>query len=221
MKFKWSKKATIALLSLLLVGSAFMFIFKKNQHLLSSGNIIVRFSEDEEATYVLMINKKNLLKTLKEHISDFKQVLGPDATVESLFTQITDRDYSFVDVIKDHVALVGILLGYGRNNAWQFHRKNTIRHKLREFKPPIKRDGLLEKEFAEIVEKTTSFSEDNHEYKYILKSPRIPLLHFCADPNSVETKSLLEQYEKERREIKRLFAKRNYVEATLEQLMGK
>jgi hypothetical protein len=211
----------VCLSPLSLKASKGLQIFKKNQHLFSSGNIIVRFSEDEEATYVLMINKKNLLNTLKEHINDFKQILGPAATVESLFTQITDRDYSFVDAVKDHDALVGILLGYGRNNAWLFHRKNTLRHKLREFKPPIKRDESLEKEFTEIVKKTTSFTNEAREYKYILKSPRIPLLHFMVDPLSLETKSLLEQYEKERKEMRRLFAKRNYVEATLEQLMDK
>jgi hypothetical protein len=194
-------------------------IFKKNQHLFSSENIIVRFSEDEEATYVLMINKQNLLKTLKEHIDDFKEVLGSDTTVESLFAQITDNNYSFVDVIKDHDALVGILLGYGRNNAWLFHRKNTIRRKLREFNPPLKREGALEKEFTDVVKKITFFTKEAREYKYILKSPRIPLLHFMADPNSLETKELTQQYEKERREIKRRFAKQNYVEAALEQLM--
>jgi hypothetical protein len=52
-------------------------------------------------------------------------------------------------------------------------------------------DASLEKEFIEIVQKTTVFSEDTHEGKYILKTPRIRLLHFMVDPNSLETKKAI------------------------------
>jgi len=193
-------------------------VFKKQQHLFSSGNILVRFDEDADNSYLLMINRKNLLNTLEEHIDDFKQVLGPKITTESLFAQITGKEY-LADVIKNHEALLGILLGYGRNNSWLFHQKKTISLRLNGSKPPSKRDNFLEKEFAEIVQKTTFFSEDNHERKYILKNPRIPLLHFMADPNTKETKQLKEQYGKEREEMKNRFSKRSFVEATLEQLM--
>ncbi len=296
MKFKWSKRSTIALLSLLLIGSAFALIprktsrsskalsqmspeeryylatflrvilflddfsyllfgskpiaaagfeksipfnflydcvselnfkaikglevFKKNQHLFSSDNIIVRFDEDAEGLFILMINRKNLLKTLEEHIDDFKRVLGPETTTASLFTQITGKDY-LADVVKNHEALFGILLGYGRDNAWLFHQKRTISQRLNRFEPPMKRDGSLEEEFAKIDQKTTTFSDDPHEWKYILQNPRIPLPHFMVDPNSLETKKLKEQYGKEREDMKRLFAKQNYVEATLQQLMDK
>ncbi len=296
MKYKWSKRSTIALLSLLLIGSAFALfprktsrsskalsqmspeehyylatflrvilfsddfsyllfgskpiaaagfeksipfnflydyvselnfkamkgleIFKKNQHLFSSGNIIVRFDEDAEDLFILMINRKNLLKTLEKHIDDFKRVLGPETTKESLFTQITEKD-CLADVIKNHEALFGILLGYGRDNAWLFNEKKTVSRRLNRFEPPMKRDGSLEEEFTKIDQKTTFFSDDTHEWKYILQSPRIPLPHFMADPNSLETKKLREQYGKDREDMKRLFAKKNYVEATLEQLCDK
>lgn len=195
-----------------------MEAFKKNQHLFSSSNIIVRLSEDDEYSYLLMINKKNLLKTLKEHINDFKKVLGPETTAESLFARITGKEY-LSGVIESHEALLGILLGYGSNNAWLFHQKRTISRRLNELEPPMKKDGSLEEEFAEMAQKLEFFSEDPHEYNYALKSPRIPLPHFMADPNSLETKKLKEQYNKERKDMKKLFAKQSYVEATLQKLM--
>lgn len=193
-------------------------VFKKYQHLFSSDNIIVRLDEDEEGCSVLMINKKNLLKTLKEHIHDFKLVLGPQVTIESLFAQITRKDH-LADVVNHHEALFGILLGYGRNNAWLFHEKGALLHRLNSFIPPQKRDNSLEKMYAETVAKTTFFSEDAHEYKYILKSPRLPLLHFVADPSSAETKMIKEQYSKERENMRKLFARQGFVEATLQLLM--
>ncbi len=193
-------------------------VFKKNQHLFSSKNIIVRLKEGNDASYVLMINKKNLLKILNENINDFKQVLGPKTTVEQLFTQVTQNDH-LSDVIKNHEGLLGILLGYGRNNAWLFHEYRNLFNKLNRFEPPMKRDASFEERFNELDQKTDFSSYDPHEYKYILKSPRIPLPHFRVDPNSAETKKLKEQYGKEREEMKKLFAKQNFVEATFRQLM--
>lgn len=197
-------------------------VFKKNQHLFSSSNIIVHLSEDADYYDLVMINKKNLLKTLEQHINDFKQVLGPEITTEYLFTQITENAgiQGLVKVINYHEALLGILLGYGRNNAWLFHQKSTMSRRMNQFEPLLKWDGTLEKKFAEEVQKMTFFSDDPHEYKYTAKSPRLPLPHFMADPNSLETKMLKEQYGKERENMKRLFAKQNYVEATLQKLMG-
>lgn len=198
-------------------------VFKKNQHLFSSDNIIVCLEEDANSSDLLMINKKNLLRMLEEHIEDFKQVLGPETTSEGLFTQITEKtgQDNLVRVIKYHEALYGILLGYGRGNAWLFHEYSTLSRILDRFEPPeyIKRDSALEARFNEIDQNTDSFSEDLHEDKYILKSPHIPLPHFRADPNSLETIRLKERYEKERKEMKMLFAKQSYVEATLQKLM--
>jgi hypothetical protein len=194
-------------------------LLKKNQYLFSCSNIIVYFDEDESNLFILMINKKNLLKTLEESIDDFRQVLGSETTVKSLFTRIIGGEEYLADVIKNHEALLGILLGYGRNNAWLFHEYGTICRRLSRFEPPMKGDSLLEKRFNEINQKTGGFSEDFQECKYILKSPYISLPHFMADFNSLETKKLKESYEKERENMKKLFAKQNYVEATLLKLM--
>ncbi len=196
-------------------------VFRKNEHLFSSENIIVCFDEDAELIDLLMINKKNLLRTLEEHIEDFRQVLGPGTTTKSLFTQITTTSgiYDLLKIIDHHDALFGILLGYGRDNAWLFNEKSTISEKLNEFRPPLKRDSSLEKKLAEIVQKTTPFNDVPREWKYVLQCPRIPLPQFMADLNSQETKMLKERYNKEREGLYKIFARQGLVEATFEQLM--
>lgn len=161
--------------------------------------------------------KKNLQRNLKEHINDFQQVLRQEATAESLFARLTGNE-DLVEVVNSHQALLGILLGYGRENAWLFYQKDKLRSMSR-FAPPMKKDDSIDKQLAQIVQKADSFSEDLHEWKYILKCPRLPLPHFMADPNSLETKKLKKRYEKERQKMKKLFAQENYVEATLQKLM--
>ncbi len=195
-------------------------VFKKMQHLFCSRNVIVHITEDEDNLYLLMINKKNLLRTLQEHIEDFKQVLGAENTVESLFNRITAGKEHLADVLKKHQALLGILLGFGRNNSWLFHEKSTIRTKLKEFAPPKKRDSSLEKELDLMDQNTTAFSENSRESKYILRNPSaIPLPGFMVDPHSLETKQLKERYEKDRQGMKKIFAKQSFVDATLQLLM--
>lgn len=196
-------------------------VFRRHENLFSSENIIVHFSEDAEMIDFLMINKRNLLKTLQEHIDDFKQVLGSEITPESLFTQLTEMNeiHDLFDVIDNHAALFGILLGYGRENSWLFHQKSMLFRKMNQFKPPLKQDSSLEEKFAEIDRKGEPFNDIPREGKYILQSPLIPLPQFMAVPTSLETKKLKKKYKREREEIKKIFAKQGLIEGTFEQLM--
>jgi hypothetical protein len=52
------------------------------------------------------------------------------------------------EVINHHQALLGMLLGYGRHNAWLFHRRDVLEY---GFIP--KRLELFEKEIQQINEK--------------------------------------------------------------------
>jgi hypothetical protein len=79
-------------------------------------------------------------------------------------------------VIKDHEALLGILLGFGRNNAWLFHNKRRVMRELDEFGFPLKRTDLLEKELAEINRQMDCFGPDLPYRTSVLKKPYIPLL---------------------------------------------
>ncbi len=196
-------------------------VFKKMQPLFLSRNIIVDITEDDHDIYMKMINKKNLLRVLRENIEDFKQVLGAETTVEQLFNRITGRKEYIYDIVKGHQALYGILLGFGKNNSWLFHKKDTIYKKLNAFTPPQIRDDSLQKEFDEIQKNTAGFNDVFDERKYILKNPQPILLPgFMIDPNSVETKQLREMYGKDRQRMKNIFSEQNFVEATLTVLMN-
>jgi hypothetical protein len=197
-------------------------VFKKIQHSFCSKNIIVKITEDDNNLFLLMINKKNLLNMLQKHIDDFKQILGAQTTVESLFSRITTGNEYLADVIDKHEALLGILLGYGRNNSWLFYQKRTLAMKLNEFSPPRKRNNTLEKKLDDIIQNTTAFSNNSREKKYILKNPLVvlPLPGFMVDPHSLETQQLKEIYGKNRQNMKRIFSQQDFVKATLALLMN-
>src|ERR1700722_2067729 len=146
-------------------------VFKKLQHLFSSKNIVVKITENDSHLFLLMINRKNLLNVLRKNIDDFKQVLGPENTVKSLFHRMTSGDEHLADVINQHEALLGILLGYGKHNSWLFHQKRTITMKLNEFAPPKKRNSALEQEYDYIDQNKTGFSDGSRERKYVLRNP--------------------------------------------------
>ena len=201
-------------------------VFRKYQQYFSPRKIVVQFYDYPDATGVLMINIKNFFNIFNKYKSDFEQILGREITAEKLLAQITESD-DFANALKDHEAIFGILLGYGRTNAWLFHNRSMMMLKLDQFDLSLKKKALLDKQIAEINQRLRLFninpnSRNSLEDKdfSIPKKPPIPLPHFMADSNSFETKELKEKYEKDRANMMSVFAKQSILVVTLQQLMG-
>lgn len=79
---------------------------------------------DRSSTVVHMINRELFCKVVDMHRSDFEDVLGRKITGEQLFEEAKHR-LLFSDLLQNHHGLLGILLGFGRNNAWDFSQKKT------------------------------------------------------------------------------------------------
>jgi FKBP-type peptidyl-prolyl cis-trans isomerase len=92
--------------------------------LFQSGNIVFHFDEKDET--LLIINKKEFLKTIKDHLILFQYVLGPSITPELLFEAITSPGHSFCETLKYDRVLIGIVLGYGIQNALYQSRYENI-----------------------------------------------------------------------------------------------
>jgi hypothetical protein len=193
-------------------------VFRKYQHFFPSRKFVFHFYDHLDDLIVLLINKSNLSHAFNKYKSDFEQILGPEITSKKLLAQIAESD-DFGEVIKNHQALLGILLGYGRNNAWLFYNRTMAFYGLDKFDPSLKRTALLEKKIAELNQQLQPFSTDQSSLKSFLKKPLIELPHFMADSNSLETKELKERYEKDREKIRKTFSKQNITEITLQQLM--
>ena len=67
--------------------------------------------------HVLLINKELFLKTVNENLSLFQYVLGPNLTPDHLLKELLDPKQTFYNVLKEDKVLIGILLGFGTQNA--------------------------------------------------------------------------------------------------------
>lgn len=74
----------------------------------------------------LVINRDLFLKTFNEHLTLFQSVLGPEITGIKLFETLASGKLSFPEALKDNNILIGILLGYGAQNALYNSRMEEI-----------------------------------------------------------------------------------------------
>lgn len=72
--------------------------------------------------HVLVINKKIFCQTVKENLSLFQYILGPNITPETLLEKLTEPSSTFNEVLKGNKVLTGILLGFGTQNSLHVSR---------------------------------------------------------------------------------------------------
>ena len=77
----------------------------------------------DKVDFALFINIEMTLRILLEYYEDFRRVLGYDFDPFQVVFEVENRDSKFWNRIMSNHALVGILLGYGRDNAWFFEWK--------------------------------------------------------------------------------------------------
>lgn len=165
---------------------------------------------------IVLINKKTFTQIVNDHIDDFKKVLNREVNMEKLLKE--------TDVLLNHDGLLGILLGYGRENALWFYQNNNL---------------FSEKERAEFYEKfhpKIAFTEElgslwtEEELQNLSKqrisngaihSPNldyVSLPTFRADFSSSETQALRENYLKTQQKIVEYYKDKDFLQTTLELL---
>jgi hypothetical protein len=70
-------------------------------------------------------------KVIQENIADFHEVLASPYSAEEIFSIITNPEHPLFYPIIEHHRLLGILLGFGRTNAYLFEHK--LRDQLTSF----------------------------------------------------------------------------------------
>jgi len=70
-------------------------------------------------------------------------VLGPNVTAEGLLEQLTNPRETFYSVLKDDKVLIGILLGFGPQNAIHVSRLENLEEMLYSAETPPFKSRLL------------------------------------------------------------------------------
>lgn len=76
--------------------------------------------------HLICINRRAFLRVVNENLSLFRYVLGPTLTAENLLKELIEAKDQFYKVLKNDNVLLGILLGYGKQNALLVSRKELI-----------------------------------------------------------------------------------------------
>lgn len=93
---------------------------------------------DENMKSLFFINRKLLEKTIDDNLTLFQYVLGHNVTAKKLIREIENPNTKFADVLKKDNVLIGIILGFGANNAIAVSRSERIVNEFSEYEtPPI------------------------------------------------------------------------------------
>jgi hypothetical protein len=187
-------------------------VWRKYKHLFPSSNFI--FLENHGADWTgdrsvfYLINKPVFLRTLRENIDYFQEVLGAKVTPEQILEDCLNSNDLLKDVLKDHKGLLGILLGFGRRNADLFWRRYQATMPSPGF-------STLEEEHVEIDIKLTSLFSEPYAHDFNLFD--LFFHGFRADQEDPETKRLEKEYRETYKKILSQYENGNILEIMLRQ----
>lgn len=183
--------------------------WEKYKHLFPAADIWAESSEcDSGYISILIINKARFNEVVNENKKDFQQVLCR-STIDGTELIREAKGRSLINhILKGHQALLGIVLGYGRDNSWQF-LEGCENHK------PI--DWVWGNEDSYFSEDRTLKPDINlaHYYLSLYSCPS-----FAGDPNSAESLALKKEYSLTKQKIISYYKDKDFLEATLSLLAG-
>ena len=161
-----------------------------------------RFKIDESDS-LFFVNIEMAIRTLLEYYEDFRRILGFDFDPLQVVFEIENRESKFWNgVIHDDV-LLGILLGFGGDNAWFFNWG------MRREEEPNKVGDFL---------KSLPIHCSNTRRVLYPNTQEFVLPIFVTYGLHPTDQQLIEQYKKEREQIKALYKGRDEVDLALEWL---
>lgn len=172
--------------------------------------------EHKNYIHFICINRRAFLNVVNENISLFRYILGSTLTAEGLLSGLIKEKDQFYNVLNNDV-LIGILLGYGTDNAILYAREECIRvskanaKKTQSLKPSFGFSTISEE--ARIIEQMLSSS---HSFKP-LDDYQLP--YFGCVSDSDETQTLMSNYKKNKEALLQAVKSDTFLENTLQKLL--
>lgn len=157
---------------------------------------------DDTVEIVLLVNIEETLRVILNDYEDFRRVVGHDFDPLEVVFEVENKNSEFWQTVMQHHALQGILLGFGRDNAWLFYWEMLTK----EDKGPTR--NFLASLPLKCADNANI--EDYNPQNFPLPAFGVYGLH----PNT----QLIEKYKKEREQIKILYRGRDEVDVALEWL---
>jgi FKBP-type peptidyl-prolyl cis-trans isomerase len=197
--------------------------------------LFVDFDVDYGYHHLICINREAFIQIVNDHLALFRYVLGPTLTAETLLKELIQAKERFYDVLKDDNVLLGILLGYGQQNALIVSREEMIsdafgKDCIEDFPFLAKKARFEQTKLPKVQSKRPSLGYDclAHECRDLKiltsVSTRLKPFEFCAiphfgcEPNSEETQKLLARYTANRSTIIGLLDSEDFLVEILKKL---
>ena len=157
---------------------------------------VLFWSEEENKSShwvsIILINKKKFHKIIQKYQKDFTQVLNREKIEGIQLLQEAKNKPLISQILKNHQALIGTLLGYGRDNSWLFLEQSS-----------------QNKRIPYIWEKEKIINSDDTNLSFL------SLPHFAGNPNTKESLSLKKKYLLTRQTVLEYYKDKDFLEATL------
>ena len=190
-------------------------VWEKYRHLFPSKDfLLLAKHRNENWIEIILLNKALLTQKMQEHLCEFKSILGQGFTPESFLSQYEKSDDSLFHLLKEHHGLFGILLGFGKRNAWMYQERDRIC--VDDFRFTLKTHPLPCGGFETIAEEKDFFAcTFARSFNDMGRLTFINLPYFMVDPKSKETCSLQKKYLLQRKHIQDIYDHGNFLEITL------
>lgn len=167
------------------------------------------WSEEDQASdwiSIILVNEKIFDEIIIKNKKDFQVALNREEINGSQLLEEAKHTNFINKILKNHQALIGILLGYGRDNSWKFWEACEKHQKLQcvwaddnyPYLPP---------------EDTLKKNDIEESFYYSCPS-------FAGDPSSKKSLALKKDYFSTREKICCFYKNKDFLEATLSLLAG-
>ncbi|MBY0529122.1 MAG: hypothetical protein K2P51_02925 [Rhabdochlamydiaceae bacterium] len=195
--------------------------WKKYAHLFPMDRFVFLYEENENDLNALFINKESFIDKVKECEEDFKKILQREVTGEQLLAEASSFSL-LAEVLQNHDVLLGILFGFGRDNAYAFYQRASISssEQKREFQRKFHFKDPWENEFKDLNEKLdrVSWISGYLTGAHLKNLDLMMYPGFYALVDHPETKQLKANFIRTRNEMIAYYKDKDFLEATLKAL---
>lgn len=178
-------------------------------HLFPSATLWAENSESHPGWIsILLVNEERFNQVVSNHKKDFQDVLKREIVDGFQLLREAKNRPLMSGILKGHQALMGIVLGYGRDNSWKFLKGI-------ETKQPLECVWDETNERIPGVVQTRLNSNDNEAYLFLDSCPS-----FAGDPHSEESLALKADYLLTKDRVVNYYKDKDFLEATLSLLAG-
>lgn len=163
---------------------------------------------DAEYFSILLVNKEKFNEVINQHKQEFENILDRKITDGFQLLQEAEDHNLLHGILHSHQGLMGIILGYGRDNSWGFLESCRIRVPL----------GSVWGEFNNEIRKRMETFPENPTIEESLSLLSLP--NFAGFPDSEESLALKKEYLETQKKLIAYYQDKDFLEATLSLLAG-